>query len=105
MMKLMGAKRKDRDKVGRLDSDKKWWKFSRKTKVKPIRALDIQHNVNFNENHDEDAECYEMSKYVDRDNNHYRLVVSACDLDVVVLSEKTFVRSETLISFWFEPCE
>lgn len=70
-MKLM---RKDRDKAGKLESDKKWWKFSRKTKVKPMRALDIQHNVNFNENHDGAAECYEMSKYVDRDNNHYRWV-------------------------------
>lgn len=72
MMKLMGAKRKDRDKVASVESDKKWWKFSRKTKVKPMRALDIQHNVKFNENHDGGSECYEMSKYVDRDNNHYR---------------------------------
>lgn len=98
-MKLVGAKRKDRDKSGKLESDKKWWKFSRKSKVKPIRALDIQHNVNFNKNHDEDSESYEMSKYVDRDNNHYRLVC-AYNFNVFVLPEEIFLRySEALITF------
>lgn len=70
MLKLIGANRKERDKTRKSESDKKWWKFLRKTKVKPIRHLDIQHNVKFNENCD--VEYYEMGKYLDRDNNHYR---------------------------------
>lgn len=74
MFKLMGAKRKERDKLEKSAGDKKWWKFSRKTKVKPMRHLDIQHNVDFNQNHDGESESYEMSKYLDRDNNHYRWV-------------------------------
>lgn len=72
MLKLMGAKRKERDKIQKAESDKKWWKFLRKTKVKPIRALDIRHNVKFNQNYDEETESFEMGKYLDRDNNHYR---------------------------------
>lgn len=72
MLKLMGAKRKERDKIRGTESDKKWWRFLRKTKVKPIRQLDIQHNVNFAQNYDDQTECYEMGKYLDRDNNHYR---------------------------------
>lgn len=72
MLKLMGTKRKERDKFRKVESDKKWWKFLRKSKVKPIRQLDIQHNVNFSQNYDEESECYEMNKYLDPDNNHYR---------------------------------
>jgi hypothetical protein len=63
------VKPKERDKI---QSDKKWWKFTRKTKIKPMRHLDIQHNVKFNQNYDEESEYYEMGKYLDRDNNHYR---------------------------------
>lgn len=73
MLKLMGAKRKERDKVRKIDEGKKkWWKFLRKTRVKPVRHLDIQHNVNVRQSYDEESECYEMGKYMDRDNNHYR---------------------------------
>lgn len=75
MLKLMGAKRKERDKVRKaIEPDKKWWKFLRKTKVKPVRHLDIQHNVNLTRGYDGESECYEMGKYMDRDNNHYRWV-------------------------------
>lgn len=71
----MGAKRKERDKVRKaIEPDKKWWKFLRKTKVKPVRQLDIQHNVNLTRGYDGESECYEMGKYMDRDNNHYRWV-------------------------------
>lgn len=72
----MGAKRKERDKMRKTESDKKWWKFMRKTKIKPAKQLDIQHNVNFNRN-DGESECYEMNNYLDRDNNHYRYVGAA----------------------------
>lgn len=73
MLKLMGAKHKERNKLRKTEEvDKKWWKFLRKTKVKPVRHLDIQHNVNFREDYDEESECYEMDKYNDEDNNHYR---------------------------------
>ena len=72
MLKLMGVKRKERDKIQETVNDRKWWKFLRKTKIKPIRHLDIQHNVNFNQTYDEESESYEMNKYLDRDNNHYR---------------------------------
>lgn len=72
MLKLMGIKRKERDKSQETESDKKWFKFLRKTKIKPERQLDIRHNVNFNQNFDEESECYEMNKYLDRDHNHYR---------------------------------
>lgn len=72
MLKLMGAKRKERDKIQKTESGKKWWKFSRKSKIKPIRQLDIQHNVNFNQNCNGESEYYEMSNYLDPDNNHYR---------------------------------
>lgn len=69
----MGAKRKEKDKIQKTENDRRWWKFSRKTKVKPARVLDIQHNVNFNhQNYDVESEYYEMNKYLDRDNNHYR---------------------------------
>lgn len=68
MLKLMGVKRKERDKI---QSDKKWWKFTRKTKIQPVRHLDIQHNVKFTQNSDEE-EYNEMNKYLHRDNNHYR---------------------------------
>lgn len=65
----MGVKRKERDKI---QSDKKWWKFTRKTKIQPVRHLDIQHNVKFNHNSDAEPEYNEMNKYLHRDNNHYR---------------------------------
>jgi hypothetical protein len=74
MLKIMGAKRKERDKIGKTDSDNKWWKFMRKTKVKPAKQLDIQHNVNFDQNYDGESEYYEMNNFLDRDNNHYRYV-------------------------------
>lgn len=48
----------------------------KKPKVKPMRALDIQHHVNFNHNDDDGVEYYEMDNYLDRDNN-FRLV-SVC---------------------------
>jgi hypothetical protein len=72
MLRLVGAKRKERDKARDVERDRKWWQFRRKTKVKPMRQLDIRHNVNFNQNYDEESESYEMNKYLDRDNNHYR---------------------------------
>lgn len=65
----MGAKRKERDKK---QTDKKWWKFMQKSKIKPEKPLHIQHNVNFNRNYDQDSKYYEMNNYLDRDNNHYR---------------------------------
>lgn len=77
MQKIFGAKKERR----KIQSDRKWWQFMKKTKVKPMRALDIQHHVNFNQNHyntnnnnnnNNDPEYYEMEKYMDRDNNHYR---------------------------------
>jgi hypothetical protein len=71
MQKLFGAKRK----VRRVENDRKWWQFLKKSKVKPMRALDIQHHVEFNEGHyanNNNAEYFEMEKYNDRDNNHYR---------------------------------
>jgi len=75
MMKMMGAKPRERKSAG---GGKKWWKFSRKTKVKPMRQLTIEHNVDLphhnksNVDDDDVEEVYEMSKYLDRDNNHYR---------------------------------
>jgi hypothetical protein len=73
MLKLVGTKRKERDKVRHVENDRKWWQFRKKTKVKPMRPLDIRHNVNFQEElYREDSQSYEMSKYLDRDNNHYR---------------------------------
>lgn len=68
MQKLFGTKIKERHK---LQSDRKWWQFLKKSKVKPMRALDIQHHVNFN-NNSITPQYYEMEKYMDRDNNHYR---------------------------------
>lgn len=70
----MGAKRKERDKMRKTDSDKKWWKFMRKTKVKPTKQLNIQHNVNFKQSYEGETEYYEMNNFLDRDNNHYRSV-------------------------------
>lgn len=73
MQKLFGAKRK----VRRDENERKWWQFLKKSKVKPMRALEIQHHVNFNRNYyqnndNNQPEYYEMEKYLDRDNNHYR---------------------------------
>lgn len=83
MLKFMGAKQKDKDTIRKSNSEKKWWKFMRKSKVKPVRQLDIQHNVqlkrneNFGSNIDDcdemNSEYYEMGNYnMDRDSNHYR---------------------------------
>lgn len=72
MLKLMGAKRKERDKMRHSENDKKWWKFMRKTKIKPEKPLHIEHNVRFNQNYNQEAGYYEMNHYSDRDNNHYR---------------------------------
>lgn len=66
----MGLKRKERDKVLKIESDKKWWRFSRKPKIKPIR--DVQHRVNFNQHSDGESEYYEKSNYSSLDNNQYR---------------------------------
>lgn len=44
----------------------------KKSKVKPTRALDIQHHVNLNHNDDDGVEYYEMDNY--RDNNNFRSV-------------------------------
>lgn len=72
MMKLMGAKRKDSDKLQKSETNRKWWKFQKKSKVKPVRPLEIKHNVKLDQNYEEEAEGYEMNKYLDKDNNHYR---------------------------------
>ncbi|CRK88356.1 CLUMA_CG002133, isoform A [Clunio marinus] len=73
MLKFMGAKRKERDKIRKSEEgDKKWWKFGNKSKIKPMRQLDIQHNVKLNNNYELESESYDMNKYYDRDNNHYR---------------------------------
>lgn len=72
MQKIFGVKKKERRKI---QSDRKWWQFLKKTRVNPTRALDIQHHVNFDENHNNNnnnPEYYEMEKFMDRDNNHYR---------------------------------
>ena len=72
MFKLMGLKRKARDNVLKIESDKKWWRFSRKSKIKPIEDINVQHKVNFNRHSDEESEYYEKSNYSSLDNNHYR---------------------------------
>ncbi|KAG5671637.1 hypothetical protein PVAND_001828 [Polypedilum vanderplanki] len=73
MHRIFGARKKERQRV---DNDRKWWQFLKKSRVKPIRALNIQHHVNFNEeycsNNNNNSQYYEMEKYMDRDNNHYR---------------------------------
>jgi hypothetical protein len=72
MLRLVGTKRKERDKTRNVENDRKWWQFKKKTKVKPMRQLDIRHNVNFQQGYGEESESYEMNKYLDQDNNHYR---------------------------------
>jgi hypothetical protein len=72
MLKFVGVKRKERDKMRNSESDKKWWKFMRKAKVKPEKPLRIEHNVDFGKNYNQVSEYYEMNNYLDRDNNHYR---------------------------------
>lgn len=91
MLKLVGAKRKDRDKFRDVVNDRKWWQFRKRTKVKPMRQLDIQHNVNFNQHHEEESESYEMNKYLDRDNNHYRWVEREMRCDELVSCDSVLV--------------
>lgn len=78
MQSVFGTKRKESPMKIQRRVERKWWHFMRKSKVKPIRALDIQHHVDFNqdeENHDrDDVEYYEMEDYFERDNNYFRYV-------------------------------
>lgn len=68
----MGAKRKERDKNQMSESEKKWWKFSRKSKIKPTQQLDIQHNVNLNQNEVGGPNYGEMTHYQNPDNHFYK---------------------------------
>lgn len=75
MQKFFGAKRKERERI--TQSDRKWWQFLKKSKVKPMRAINIQHHVNFdhynnNNNNNNSPQFHEMEKYMDQDSNHYR---------------------------------
>lgn len=75
MQSVFSTKRKESPMKIQRRVERKWWHFMRKSKVKPIRALDIQHHVDLNENHDrDDVEYYEMEDYFERDNNYFRCV-------------------------------
>lgn len=68
MMKKFSNKNKNND------NNKRWWIFKRLSRVKPTREITkIEHNVDFNRHYeDDDPESYEINKYLDEDNNHYR---------------------------------
>lgn len=71
MLKIIRNRERNKPKSG--DDKRRWWIFKRKSRIKPAREMKIEHNVDFNREYDdEDSESYEMSKYLDRDNNHYR---------------------------------
>lgn len=57
----------------RIGSDKKWWHFFKKSKVKPTREIEIQHHVNFDYYDNNDSQYYANKKFTDKDdNNHFR---------------------------------
>lgn len=78
MQSVFGTKRKESPMRIQRRVDRKWWHFMRKSKVKPLRALDIQHHVNLNQGENlrdrDDVEYYEMEDYFETDNNYFRSV-------------------------------
>jgi hypothetical protein len=70
MLKIIRNRERNKPKSG---DDKRWWIFKRKSRIKPTREMKIEHHVDFNrDDYDEDSESYEINKYLDQDNNHYR---------------------------------
>lgn len=67
----------------------------KKSKVKPMRALDIQHHVDLNRNDDDGVEYYEMENFLDHDNNNFRCVCVCSLYSSMAVLDRIKITSHT----------